>query len=167
MQRTLVKYRIGLTVLALLTLAILVIVLLQASVVRQDQKTEDAANSIATQLNNYTDSNYGNPAPSSLSQIGITNVPATISYTRTGHYSYQFCMTFKQASTSFDAMGLEQELIARGLSADASSNNYAGDQSSYNNLPDLYISPIHHKGVNCQTVELSSYINSSPGLQVQ
>lgn len=158
MQRSLTKYRIGLSLIGLFTLGILVVVLMQASATKQDQQTLNRANDIATQLNTYT---YNGIAPYSLSQAGINNVPSTILYTRTGASSYQFCVTYKQASSDFSATGVAQNVVARGFGGgtdDGSINN----QSAYNNLPDLEINPVHHKGVNCQTVDLYSYNNNTP-----
>jgi hypothetical protein len=152
MQRSLTKYRLGLSVIGLFTLVILVIVLMQASATKQDQQTFNAANNIATKLNGDT---YNGVAPDSLSQAGITDAPNTITYTKTGYSSYQFCATYKQASTDFSASDVAQNVVMRGFSGGAGSG--ANDQASYNNLPDLEINPVHHKGVNCQTVNLYNY----------
>ncbi|HVA10832.1 MAG TPA: hypothetical protein VNG32_01540 [Candidatus Dormibacteraeota bacterium] len=151
MQRSLTKYRIGLGVIGLFTLVILVVVLMQASGMRQDQKTQNAANNIATQLNNYTGFGQTGPVPYTLSEAGITNVPSTISYTRTSRYSYRFCVTYKSTSTDFNASSLAQNVVARGMGAGSSysANQYyqGSNSSSY-----LYINPIHHKGINCQYI---------------
>ena len=157
MQRSLIKYRIGLGVIGLFTLVILAVVLVQASATRQDQKTENAANNIATELNNYTGYSFTNPVPNTLSEAGITNVPSTISYTKTSRYSYSFCATYKLSSTDFNASSLAQNVVARGMGA---GSNYSANQYNQgsNNYSYLYINPIHHKGVNCQYV--SSYTSN-------
>jgi uncharacterized membrane protein len=151
MQRSLIKYRIGLGIIGLFTLVILAVVLVQASATRQDQKTENAANNIATELNNYTGYSLNGPIPNTLSEAGITNVPSTISYTKTSRHSYRFCVTYKLSSTDFNASSLAQNVVARGLGAgsDYSANQY--NQGSYD-YSYLYVNPIHHKGVNCQYV---------------
>lgn len=158
MQRTLTKYRVGLSALGLFTLVILVIVLMQASATKQDQQTLDTANTIATKLNSDT---YSGIAPNSLAQVGITNVPSTILYTKTGKSSYKFCVTYKQASNDFSASGVAQNVVARGLGGGTGAGG-VDDQSAYNNLPDLEINPVHHTGVNCQTVDMYSYNTTSP-----
>jgi hypothetical protein len=152
MQRSLTKYRLGLSIIGLFTLVILVIVLVQASATKQDQQTYNEANNIATKLNNDT---YSGVAPDSLSRVGITNVPSTITYTKTGESSYQFCATYKQASSDFSASDVAQNVMTNGFSGSGDNGN--NDQSSYNNLPDLEINPAHHKGANCQTVNLYNY----------
>jgi hypothetical protein len=161
MQRSLTKYRIGLGAIGLFTLVILVVVLVQASGMKQDQKTENAANNIATQLNSYTGFGQTRPVPYALSEAGISNVPSTISYTRISRYSYRFCVTYKSSSTDFNASSLAQNVVARGMGAGSNynANQYYQGSNSYFYL---YINPIHHKGVNCQYVSgyYSSNVNS-------
>jgi type II secretory pathway pseudopilin PulG len=156
MQRSLLKYRVGLGVIGLFTLAILIIVLLQASATKQDQKTFNAANNIAEQLNNYT---YNGVAPDSLSQAGINNVPSTISYHKMTAYTYYFCAKYKLASTDFSTSSIAQNIVMRGIGVSAGSNNAPNSPTS---LPDLEIDPTHHKGWNCETVDLYNYNTTTP-----
>jgi len=151
MQRSLTKYRIGLGIIGLFTLVILAVVLVQASATRQDQKTEDSANNIATELNNYNGYSLTRPAPNSLPEAGINNAPSTISYTKTGRNSYRFCVTYKLTSNDFSASSLAQNVVARGVGAGTNYNANQYYQGSYS-YSYLYINPIHHKGVNCQDV---------------
>jgi hypothetical protein len=161
MQRSLNKYRFGLAIIALFTVVILVVVVMQASATRTDQQTENTANNIATTLNTYVSYSSSGFAPDSLSQAGVSNVPDTIRYTKTSNYSYQFCMTYKQASTDFSASGVADDIMTRGFGGGMGGG--FNNQNSFNNLPDLEINPIHHKGINCQTVSLYNYnYNSSP-----
>ncbi len=159
MQRSLTKYRIGLSLIGLFTVVILVIVLVQASATKQDQQTFNKANDIAIKLNNYIDSSYSGTAPSSLLQAGITDVPSTISYHRMTAYTYYFCAKYKNSSTDFNASSIEQNIIMRGFGGGADNSS---DQGSYNNLPDLEINPVHHKGWNCETIQLYNYNSNTP-----
>ena len=168
MKSSLTKYKIGLGLIGLFTVVILIVILVQASSVRQDQQTEKAANDIAGKLNNYENSSSSGYAPNSLSQAGVTDVPSTITYTKTGLYSYEFCMIYNQASSNFDPSSVAQNTVTSGLSAASSGyGSYQNEQSYYTNLPDLEIDPIHHKGKNCQTVQLygANYTNTNTNTQ--
>jgi type II secretory pathway pseudopilin PulG len=158
MQRTLTQYRIGLGVIGLFTLVVLILVVAQASATRKDQQTENAANSIATKLNDYTDASSTGVAPASLSQVGINSIPDTISYERITSYTYYFCAKYQEASTDFSTSNITQELVLRGFGAGPGDTN---GSNIYNNLPYLEINPVHRKGWNCQTVDLSSYGNNT------
>jgi type II secretory pathway pseudopilin PulG len=160
MHNSLAKYRIGLGIIGLFTLAILVIVLLQSSATRADQQTENTANSIATKLNDYIDSGYAGTAPRSLAQAGIANVPSTISYLRTSNYSYYFCAKYQATNISFSSSDVAQNIVARGFGGGTGAGGI-NNQNAYNGLSDLEINPEHHKGWNCQTVELYNYNSNS------
>src|ERR1700761_6201057 len=99
-SKQLLKYKIGLLVIGLFTLGLVVFVLVQAGGTKQDAQTDKLANSMADQLNNYTDDN--SVTPKTLQQAGITKTSPNISYTRESDTKYKFCATYKTTSSGFD-----------------------------------------------------------------
>lgn len=143
MKPNLLKYKIGLVILALLTVGLVGFVLVQASATKQDTKTNGAANSIADKLNNYITTH--NVVPSTLAQAGAKNVPSSITYQKLSATSYKFCATYKSASSGFDAANAVVD-VASGGTADTGSGSFT-DTSS------LFIDTTYHKGANCQTIK--------------
>ena len=88
MKSSLAKYRIGLGVIALLTLIVFVVVLDLASAHKQDIQTQRAANSIADKLDNYV--NDKEKVPSSLAEAGIKKVSSNITYRKKTADIYEF-----------------------------------------------------------------------------
>jgi len=153
-------YKVGLAVIGLFTLVILLFVLVGAGAVKQDAKTEKAANKIATKLDTYITIN--SKIPDSLAVAGVHEDTSHITYTKLSSTSYKFCITYKQASDSSvsPADVLTGQAVYKRLAA-----SYSSGDNSY-----LYISSIHKKGENCQTVKpsiggYSSYDSSSSGDQ--
>ncbi len=142
-----IKYRIGLGVIGLFTVIMLVLVLIQAGVTKQDTQTDKLANSMADSLNSYTDSNFAVPA--TLRQAGIIKTSPYITYTKVSNSKYKFCVTYKTTSSNFDPSMAVNNVLMGGVSSWDSSSS-AGTNT------DLYIPISHHKGVNCQTVDLGS-----------
>jgi hypothetical protein len=151
------KYKIGLGIIGIFTLVIFVVLLLGLSATRQDEKTQKAANKIANSLNTYVEGSSSGLVPDNLQQAGITDVPNTITYRKTGDYSYVFCMDFKSTSSNFNASSVAENIMLRGAGGSSGdvANNYLNDPNLYNNQTILIINPEHHKGMNCETV--SSY----------
>lgn len=141
-------YKIGLAVIGLFTVGITIFALMAASAAKQDTKTEDAANSIATRLDTYiTDKQK---IPDSLSAAGVKGDNPHIKYTKVSDSAYTFCITFKSASST--AVNPLDQLTGRSIYKRLAANYGSG--SGY-----LYISPVHKKGQNCQTVH--PYIDGS------
>jgi type II secretory pathway pseudopilin PulG len=154
MQHSLVKYRIGLSVLGVLTLIVFALVLDQASANKQDVQTQDAANSIADKLNNYV--NDKQIVPSSLAEAGIKNVPVTVSYQKKTSSVYVFCATYRTDNNGLSTAGsLIQNFMSNGDQGNAPNSYFGGSQ--------LYIDPTYHKGKNCQEIDtgITSTSNSS------
>lgn len=143
MKSHLLKYKIGLAVIALFTLGIVGFVVMQASATKQDTKTNSAANDIANKLNAYITDNQ--TVPTSLAQAGVKNAPATITYQKLSEDSYKFCATYKANSSGFDAASAVAE-VASGGTADTGSSTFT-DTSS------LFIDTTYHKGTDCQTIK--------------
>lgn len=148
MSQPITKYKIGLAVVGLFTVAITIWALAQAGATKQDNNTYNTANNIANKLNSYTESN--DTAPYSLSYAGVNNPPSTITYTRLSDSSYRFCIYYKTASSNFDASSAESDLFTSSVS---DSNSYSGSLD-YGANGYLFIDTSHHKGNNCQVVNL-------------
>jgi len=145
--RGIIKFKIGLGVIGLFTVVMLVLVLMQAGATKQDAQTDKLANSMADSLNNYTDSNFAIPA--SLRAAGIKKTSPYITYTKLSDSKYKFCVTYKTTSSDFDPSAAVSNALMGGVSS-----YYGGDYTSDNT--DLYLPTSHHKGVNCQTVDIGN-----------
>ena len=150
MHSSLTKYKIGLGVIGLFTVVITIWAVTQASATKQDNNTYNSANNISGKLYNYTD--VHDIAPYSLASIGIYNPPSTITYSRLSNRSYRFCVNYKTSSTDFSVSSTESNLLTSNV---GDSNSY--DSSNYSNNSYLYIDTNHHKGNNCQVVDLYNY----------
>lgn len=155
MQSTLIRYKIGIGALGVLTLVLLIVVLAQAGATRKDADTYDAANKVVTKLNNYIDSKQKLPA--TLESAGITDVPSTVSYHKSSEKTYEFCVTYSAASDGFDPFSVGSGVTTGSTSSTGGNTAYLeSTDSSY-----LYLSSTHHKGKNCQKV--TPYIMGSSG----
>ncbi len=141
MRPQLFKYQAGLAVIGAFTLFLCIFVLFQAGDVKQDNATLKTASDIAQKLNDYTSNQQS--IPDSLSAVGARDIPAAISYHRLSDTSYQFCVTFKAAAGDTNALRLLEDAASRSTNSEAT---YDSGNSS------LYISSVHKKGENCQTV---------------
>jgi len=150
MQRSLTKYRIGFGLIGLFGLVLVIVVVLQAGATKTDNNTYNKASAIADKLNNYTIAN--NIIPDSLSSIGVTDIPSTVSYSKLSDSSFRFCVTYKTTSSGFDASAVEGQLLTQTLPGD-----YSGSAPTDNSY--LYLDPNHHKGQNCQTINPAIYNN--------
>ncbi len=131
---------------------------IQANGLRQDNTTESKARSIATQLNSYTDQN--GQVPDDLRQAGITDEPSAISYQKKSNGIYQFCATYKAASSSEPKYSVIDDLARKTVGDNY--GQYGGYDSSY--MGDQYSLVIgaHKKGKNCQTIKTysSNYLDN-------
>lgn len=141
------KYLIGLGALMVFVVVLVVMVLVQAGGFKEDTKTYKAADAASQKLNDYVSSNQ--TIPSSLDEAGVKDVPSSISYTKLSSSKYKFCATYNSDSNGFDTAAVESDILTAQTGGTASSDTFTGSSSNY----DLYISPTHHKGANCQTVE--------------
>ena len=159
---SLIRYKIGLVVVGLFVVGLLVVVLSQAGGAKQDAKTDKAANDISTKLDDYISSKQA--IPETLTAANIKDVPSTISYKKMSTESYKFCVTYRSASSGFDANTVVDDVVSRGLYggtgsslgagglSDTTANSSVGADSSY-----LYIPYTHKKGENCQTITPAIY----------
>jgi type II secretory pathway pseudopilin PulG len=157
MHNSLRKYQIGLAIIGVFTLVLIVIVLVQASATKQDTKTTRVANDIATKLEAYISDKQA--IPSSLSAIDVSDVPTTISYQKLSSSSYKFCLTYKSASSGFDAASAVSEVASGsygGSYSSLSDSSASSSDTSYLSIPDT-----HHKGQNCQTIKPYIFSDSS------
>jgi len=141
------KYYIGLVVLAVITLGLTIYVVAQASATKQDKKTYEKAEKIATDLNKYISQKQ--KIPENLSEAGITDAPSTITYEKTSAKQYKFCVSYKTARTygGADVTGLLWGSYLRSTVPDYTEKNDNYKPSS------LYLSYAYNKGENCYTVE--------------
>jgi type II secretory pathway pseudopilin PulG len=148
MKNGLAKYKAGLAIIGIFTLAMLILVIAQASGTKQDTNTYNRASDIANTLNDYISSN--NVVPESLSEAGVGAIPSTITYHKVSGSTFNFCVDYKTTSSDFDPTDVETSLLTGSLSGDGSS----GSENST-----LYIDSSHHKGENCQTI--TPYIDNT------
>lgn len=148
-KNTLNRYRLGLGLLGVATVILAAYLISQASGVKQDTLTYNRANAIANKLNDYVDNQQ--KVPSSLAEAGITNVPSTISYRQIDSNSYQFCATYKSASTNFSAVDSAESAIT-GQFEGAQNYSSANAGADFPNTT-LFIDGSHQKGQNCQTIK--------------
>lgn len=140
-------YKIGLLVLGIFAIGLVILTLTQAGKAKQDTKTSDAAQSIATKLNDYVNSNQ--TVPSSLTEAGIKSVPDTVTYTKQSDNTYKFCIKYQTSNIDTDVLSY---WISRGMYGGM------GDDTSPASPEDmLFVSPLHKKGNDCQTVKMYNY----------
>ncbi|HEY4161335.1 MAG TPA: hypothetical protein VGM08_04710 [Candidatus Saccharimonadales bacterium] len=158
--RGIIKYKIGLVVIGLFTVAMLVVVLVQAGATKQDTQTDKVANSMADSLNSYTDVHYN--VPTTLREVDITKTSPYISYTRLSASKYKFCVTYKATSSDFDPSDAVGNVLMTGEGLGGGSTfpgDEIGDDAALNT--DLYIPTSHHKGLDCQTIDINN--GATPG----
>lgn len=153
------KYYIGLIILGLLTLGLTGYAVFQAAGSKQDNETERKAQEIADKLNNYT---YTKGVPQSLSDIGVKDIPQTISYTKKSDESYEFCVTYKHESKGYSAGGVEQILTGSIQRQLYGASMYDYDDSAYYDdtsytPSSLYLPYTHKAGKVCRTVKIYNY----------
>lgn len=145
MKKQLLPYKIGLAVIGVFTIALLVVVLMQANLAKQDARLYDDASEIADQLNDYIDDEQ--EIPESLSDAGINDVPDAVSYrTIEDGEKYEFCVTYKADNGGLDAEDVGSEIL---YGEAYSYDEYYGedDEAAY-----LYLDYSHKKGKNCQVI---------------
>jgi len=156
MHSSLTRYKIGILILSVLLFGLLGYVVISSAGQRQDNVTQAKAEAIADKLNDYTlDESI---VPENLEDIGVKDVPSTISYDKKSETTYVFCATYKNASN--DTPGTSLGDVVSGAALGAYGAGYGGSsnyESSY-----LTIGK-HTKGKNCQTIEIyGGYKSSSP-----
>lgn len=154
-MNTMKKYYIGVGAIALISLILVGFVLLQAVSGKADVKTQRSAEEIAGKLDQYILDK--NKIPANLKEVGINDVPSTISYQKKGTDKFEFCVTYKAASSN-DFGSLEQlwgGAVAGGVPAE--SYDYYDDSSYDKTYLNVYGS--HTKGKNCQTISPYLYDN--------
>ena len=140
------KYKIGIFVLILFALGLFGYVAYTGLASKDDAKTYKAAQKIAEKLNNYT---LNKEPPNSLSELGVKDVPSTITYTKKSSSSYEFCATYKYAASSSVDIG---DIFTGATITGTGSGAYPDPGSGDTNYGYLYISPNYKKGKNCQTI---------------
>lgn len=151
------KYVIGLSVLAVLTLGLVVTVVVQGSGAKTDKETYKTAKAIGADLEDYIDDK--NIIPSRLSTATNMNIPEEITYTKVTSKEYKFCVEYNSATSGSFSTSSAQSKLLNGLSS--SSSSYSSSSSSTPSY--LYVRESHTKGKNCQTVKpviSSSYYKS-------
>lgn len=155
------KYYFGLIFIALITLGLAGYTLSLGAANKQDAKTEKKANEVAKELNSYITKQR--KIPETLDEIGVKDIPESIRYTKKDTTKYEFCMTYKAASSyGTDISGLMMGAALRETTSKDTTSNYYDDYSSYE-PSSLYPSYYHKKGKTCQTIKpyLYSYGNST------
>ncbi len=147
MNKSLLKYQLGLAIMMVFSLVLLVIVLTQAGSAKQDGETYDKATKVANALDTYA---VTNGPPDSLAAANIKDVPPQVSYTKLDSSHYQFCVNYKSDGSSIDATAIETQILTGGMASKFYSTS--GGETSF-----LYLNPSHHKGNNCQKVKAVNY----------
>lgn len=143
------KYYVGLMILAIITLGLGVYVVSLGISGKQDKQTLIVAEDIAEKLNDYVSS--ANEIPDSLQDIGVTEVPSTISYTKQSDERYEFCVEYKTASSGYSVSNVSEMMLETAYSSELNYNS-DGFDSSYE-PSSLHVSTSHDKGKNCQTIK--------------
>ena len=154
MKKNLFWYEVGLAVIGVFVIGVAIFVIMQAGNTKQDAATDKKANSIADKLNSYVTDHQ--TIPQSLTEVGVTGVPSTITYQKLGASSYKFCVTYKNNSSGFDATSAVIDAVS-GTSVDTSGDGLSSSYDKYS----LNVDTTHHKGINCQTIKPIIY-QSSP-----
>lgn len=149
MKSSLLRYKIGLGVIGLFLVGVLVFVLVQANVAKQDLQTTKRANEIADKLNSYVNDN--DVAPESLADANISNLPDAISYRKLSDTSYEFCITYRAANN-----GAPLQTVVDDATTNFDPYTGAGGSTPSSNATSLYISGVHAKGRNCQTIDVDA-----------
>lgn len=149
------KYYIGLIVIGILVLGLGGYVIAQGSGSKQDKQSEKKAQEIAEALDRYVSDKQS--IPSSLDEVGVRNVPKTISYRKVSESEYEVCVDYKAASTySYGAGG-----IISGLIYGRYAGSYPYESSDYGGSlykpSSLYYYGNHKKGKVCQTAQPYMY----------
>ena len=142
------KYYIGLAVLAVFAVGLVGYTILSASDSKTDKETTEKIQKVATDLDKYINDNAEIPA--SLSSAGIKNVPTTITYKKLSKEKYKICVTYKSAGSAFDG-GWSALLTGALLAQSASDNSAKGEEQSYLDYYTLIYA--YKKGENCQTIK--------------
>ncbi len=146
------KYYLFFGLLLVAVVALLGYVLTGASGAKQDVQTSKKLTEIVNKLNSQVDySTYGS-VPNSLSELGLTDVPSTISYTKIDFSQYKLCAKYKERSSSFNG-DWTSLLTGAMLAASGQSSDSSPPQSDSSAASDLATFE-HTKGNNCQTVKL-------------
>lgn len=146
------KYYIGFLVLMFVAIGSLAYAFSQAGAAKTDKKTNDAIVKISEKLDSYI-AEKGN-VPESLAAAGLTDVPASIKYTKLDVDRYKVCINYQTASSGFDAGWFS--LLGGGFGLNSILNNSGSTDRSYF---DASVQYRHQKGDNCQTVK--TYASSS------
>jgi hypothetical protein len=147
------KYYIGLIIIALFTLGLTGFVVTKGASNRQDTQTSKRANEIARELNEYVEQSG---VPESLEAAGIDDVPSTITYTKQGEETYEFCTTYKNASDTYGG-GFDQVLTGSVQRQFSEENNYYDSYESSYQPSSLYPAYSHKAGKNCQKIKHVDY----------
>jgi hypothetical protein len=143
----LLKYKIGLGLIAALTVVLLVMVVGQSSAVKHDRQVYKKASEVADKLNSFTA--LQGKVPVALAQLQVKDVPQDITYKRLTSTSYKFCTTYKAKGDIYGSQYIETQLLTAGHASDMYDT---GDGGSF-----LYINPAHKKGQQCQTIKTYDY----------
>lgn len=148
------KYYIGFGVIAVAVLGLTIFTMSLASAAKQDKQTIEKARDIADKLNDYTSKEA--KIPENLDEVGASDVPDTIKYTKKSESQYEFCISYKSAS-DYSTPDLTSAVTGPLLGGYSSSLNdyYADTELSSSYKPSsLYISSYSHKkGEDCQIIE--------------
>jgi len=151
-QKSLTKYYIGFIILGLFVIILLLLVVVQAQSTKDDTDTYNKATTIANNLSQFISVN--NYVPASLKNASVSSIPQ-VSYQRLSSDSFKFCVKYKATSSDFNPTAVVDGLIT---------NTLEGPNQPTNDNTFLYLSPDHHSGNNCQTIEPTLVSGYSPDL---
>jgi type II secretory pathway pseudopilin PulG len=147
------NYKIGLAIICALVLGLTIYTLVLGVNSKQDIATDKKAQEIATKLNDYITNNQR--IPKKISEVGVNDVPAAISYNYKSNTEYEFCVTYKAASQGYNS-GIS-DVLTSPLTSRLYGTTSSGDQEISANSTykpsSLYFYGGHKKGANCQTVK--------------
>ncbi len=145
------NYKIGLLVLAVLTLCLFVFTLAKSGDAKLDKKTVKSISDISNKIYDYVSDE--NKIPNNLSDIGAKDVPSTIKYEKLSDTKYKICVTYK-TNESYRGSGITSVVTSAIYSRYSRSlDQYYNDNDKDDMEKTSYFSPAQTKGEHCSTVK--------------
>jgi hypothetical protein len=141
------KYYIGIIVLFMFTIGLVVYTASTGADAKQDKKTADKMQEIASKID--SEITQSGEVPASLTVLKVKDVPSTITYTKVDASSYKVCVTYATAGNGFDAGWTS--LVGGALASRGYSGTDSTQQHDYLDTTTLVYA--HKKGQTCQTVK--------------
>lgn len=151
------RYRLGISVLSLVVLAVIGVNVFGNAALRSDRNLEIRVSEIKTSVETYVSAN--NKLPAILADANVPN-PGRVSYFKISDTRYMLCATYKTKSLGYlpisdtDLKAVQADSLSAGVNIDSASTHFSnGDNNSAS----------HEKGYDC--VYFSPYLLSESYLK--